>query len=67
MFWVKKKIINIFSDGSLDFDKIIFRRLKIIQIINKDQKTFIFNKKNINVILNSKFSKNFKENYLKLE
>lgn len=67
MSWVKKKIINIFSDGSLDFDKIIFRRLKIIQIINKDQKTFIFNKKNINVILNSKFSKNFKENYLKLE
>ena len=66
MSWVKKKILYIFSDGSLNFAKITFRKLKIMQIKNKDHLTFSFNKKNLKILLNSKFNKNFKKNYLKI-
>ena len=66
MSWIKKKVVYIFSDGSLNFGKIIFRKPKRTQIKNTDHLTFSFNKKNLKILLNSRFSKNFKRNYLKI-
>ena len=65
MSWIKKKIVHIFCDGSLNFDKTLLKKLKRVQISDKDHTTFTFNKKNSNLVLNSKSFENFKTNYLK--
>lgn len=65
MTWIKKKIVQIFSDGSLNFDKTLLKKLKRVQIGEKDHLTFTFNKKNSSLVLNSKSFENFKTKYLK--
>ena len=65
MVWIKKKIVQIFSDGSLNFDRTLLKKLKRVKINDKDHTTFIFNKKNSSLVLNSKSFENFKTKYLK--
>ena len=65
MVWVKKKKIQIFSDGSLSFCKTSFKKLNRLVICDKDHTTFIFNKKDPSLLLNSKSFENFKTKYLK--
>ena len=66
MISVKKKRIMIFSDGSLLINKFFFQNSPMAQITNKDHTTFLFNKKNNQVLDNSKDSKNFKTKYFNL-
>ena len=61
----KKKIIQIFSDGSLNYNSTIIKKLKKINFYEKDHKTFIFNQKNPNKMYAPKKFTNFKTRYLK--
>lgn len=66
MSFVTKKIIKIFSDGSINFTKTSFKKFNNVTVIQKDHTTFIFNKKNNNLITeNSKNFESFKTRYLK--
>ncbi len=65
MTLVKKKEIQIFSDGSFNFHETIVREAKKIKIYKKDHITFSFNKKDANSQLNSKEFENFKTKYFK--
>lgn len=65
MTLVKKKKIQIFSDGSLNFNSSIIKKTKKVKIYNKDHTTFIFNKKDANLLLDSKDFENFKTKYFK--
>jgi len=63
-----KKKIQIFSDGSLNFNTTIIKKFKKINFYNKDHKNFILNKKNSNTLLfNQQNSTNFKTKYLKIK
>jgi hypothetical protein len=65
MAWVKKKIVQVFSDGSLSVGKTFFKKLNRVVICEKDHTTFIFNKKDSSLVLSSKSFENFKTKYLK--
>lgn len=65
MTLVKKKEIQIFSDGSFNFAETIVRKAKKIKFFKKDHTTFSFNKKETNSKLNSKEFENFKTKYFK--
>ena len=66
MVFVKKKLTQIFSDGSLNFNDTFLIKLSKIKVNKKDHTTFIYNKKNSNLMLtDSKDLKNFKTQYLK--
>jgi len=68
MSFVKKRIIKIFSDGSVNFNNTFSKKLNKIKISQKDHATFILNKKNSNVITtNSKDFENFKTRFLKFK
>ena len=59
--------IQIFSDGSLNFNTTIIKKLKKINFFNKDHKNFILNKKNSNILFNQQNSRSFKARYLKIK
>lgn len=65
MTLVKKKEIQIFSDGSFNIDETIIRKAKKIKIFKKDHLTFSFNKKETDFKLNSEEFENFKTKYFK--
>lgn len=65
MTLIKKKEVQIFSDGSCNFNNTLIRKAKKIKIYNKDHVTFIFNKKDVNFLLDSKDFENFKTKYFK--
>jgi hypothetical protein len=59
----RKKIVQIFSDGSLNFDYTIVKRSKKINFYTQDHKNLFLNQKN----LNNNFlqtSENFKTKYI---
>ena len=60
---IQKKIVQVFSDGSINFEYTIIKRSKKINYYTKDHKNFSLNQKvsNFNV---SKGSVNFKNKYL---
>jgi hypothetical protein len=62
---VKKKEIQVFSDGSLNFNDTIIRKAKKVRTCNKDHKTFSFNKKDANFLLDSKDFESFKKKFFK--
>ena len=62
---VKKKRILIFSDGSIQNNKTFIKTSNKIKVLTKDHKTFVLNKKNRTIELDSKDSKDFKAKYLK--
>lgn len=66
MVFIKKKGLQVFSDGSLNFSHTIIKKSKKIKIYTKDHTTFSFNKKHINSLLDSKDFKNFKTKYFRL-
>jgi hypothetical protein len=66
MNFTKKKVTKIFSDGSINFNNIFFKKTHKVKISQKDHASFIFNKKNTNIVVsNSKDFENFKTRYLK--
>ena len=66
MSFTKKRVIKIFSDGSINFNSTFFKKINKVKISQKDHATFILNKKNNNLITtNSKDFENFKTRYLK--
>lgn len=65
MVLVKKKKIQIFADGSLNFNYTIIKKAKKVKIYNKDHTTFSFNKKDTISLLDSKDFESFKTKYLK--
>jgi hypothetical protein len=65
MILVKKKIVQIFSDGSLNFNYTIIKKLKKVKLYNKDHLNFSLNQKNTTSMLDSKDFENFKTKYLK--
>ena len=62
---IKKKAIQIFSNGTVSIDKTIFKHLNKIKVYNKDHLSFNFNQKKFNQITDSK-NLNFKKKYLKI-
>jgi hypothetical protein len=65
MVLIKKKEMQVFSDGSYHFNNTIIKKAKKVKICNKDHTTFSFNKKDANFLLNSKDFENFKTKYFK--
>lgn len=66
MKFVKKKIIQIFSDGSINFSSTSFKKVNKIKVSKKDHASFVFNKKNANSsFTDSKDFESFKTRYLK--
>lgn len=63
---IKKKEIQIYSDGSLNFNKTIIKKAKKVKICKKDHTTFSFNKKNANFLLDSKDFESFKTKFFRL-
>lgn len=43
----KKRIVQVFSDGSINFDYTVIKRLKKVNFYTKDHKNFAYNQKNI--------------------
>lgn len=67
MIFVKKKVTQIFSDGSINFSGISLKKLNKIKINKKDHATFSLNKKNPDSLFtNTKDFESFKTRYLKL-
>ena len=56
--------IQIFSDGSLNFNTTIIKKLKKINFFNKDHTNFILNKKKSNQLFDQQNSKSFKARYI---
>lgn len=61
----QKKQIFIFSDGSILNNKTYLKTSNKVKILNKDHKTFLFNKKNKNLEHNSKDLEHFKSKFFK--
>ena len=59
----KNKIIQIFSDGSVNFDYTIIKRLRNVNFHTKDHKNFFLNQKALNVS-SLQSSVNFKTKYI---
>lgn len=62
---IKKKTVQIFSNGSVQIDKTVFKQFHKIKIYNKDHLTFTFNKKKLDKVSDSKHFLNFKTKYFK--
>lgn len=62
---IKKKTIQIFSNGSVVINKTVFKQFNKIKVYNKDHITFTFNQKKFNQVSDSKNFFNFKTKYLK--
>ena len=62
---IKKKTIQIFSNGSVLINKTVFKQFNKIKVYNKDHLTFTFNQKKFNQVSDSKNFFNFKTKYLK--
>lgn len=61
----KKKVIKVFSDGSLSFDYTIIKRSKKINFVTKDHKNFFLNQKTINLNMSASSNiENFKTKYI---
>ena len=65
MVLIKKKIIQVFSDGSLYFNNSLIRKVKKVKAVNKDHINFSFNKKTTDSSLNPKEFEKFKAKYFK--
>jgi len=65
MVSVKKKKILLFSDGCIATSKTFIKASNKLDILNKDYKTLLLNKKNKFIERDSKNSKNFKAKFLK--
>nr|WAJ48208.1 hypothetical protein CCFAOBFC_00041 [Haslea ostrearia] len=59
----RKKIVQIFSDGSLNFDYTIVKRSKKINFYTQDHKNLFLNQKNSNESF-SPTNENFKTKYI---
>jgi hypothetical protein len=62
---IKKKTIQIFSNGSVLINKTVFKQFNKVKVYNKDHVTFTFNQKKFNQVSDSKNFFNFKTKYLK--
>ena len=62
---IQKKQILMFSDGSIINTKTYIKTANKIKSLNKDHKTFIFNKKNKNLEHHSKDLDHFKSKFFK--
>ena len=65
MFFIKKKLVQVFADGSLIFNRTVIKQAKKIKIENKDHTTLNLNKKNISLLVTSKNFKSLKTKYFK--
>lgn len=66
MTFAKKKVIQIFSDGSINFSNNSFKKVNKIKVSKNDHATFAFNKKNVNSFFtDTKEFESFKTRYLK--
>ena len=64
-FLTTKKVIIIFSNGSLNYKNVIIKKLNKISFYEKDHENFIFNQKDIKKNKKLTKFKNFKSEYLK--
>lgn len=62
---VRKKQILMLSDGSTLSNKTYIKVSSRVKSLNKDHKTFIFNKKNTNLERRSKEADHFKSKFFK--
>ena len=62
---IKKKQFLMFSDGSIVNSKTYIKTSNKIKILNKDHKTFLFNKKDKNLEHHSKDLDHFKSKFFK--
>lgn len=62
---IKKKTIQIFSNGSISINKTAFKQFNQVKVYNKDHLTFTLNQKKFNQVSDSKNFFNFKTKYLK--
>lgn len=65
MVLIKKKVIQVFSDGSLYFEKSILKKVKKAKNVSKDHTNFNFNKKSKSSLVSVKEFENFKSKYFK--
>lgn len=65
MNFIKKKRIQVFTDGSITTTKIFFKQLNKTKVYNKDHINFQFYKKPSGFVNNSKNFITFKTKYLK--
>jgi hypothetical protein len=61
----KLKKINVFSNGSVFFSYTKYNSTKILHFLEKDNKNFSFNIKNVNLKSNPETFSNYKNKYLK--
>lgn len=62
---IQKKQILMFSDGSVNTSKTYIKTSNKVKSLNKDHKTFLFNKKNKNAERRSKDLDHFKSKFFK--
>ena len=62
---VKKKMIQIFSNGSLNFDGTIIKKLKRSKILDRDHTNFSFYRKNLKAVPKQKNLNSFKTKYFR--
>ena len=65
MIFSKKKVTQIFSNGSLNFDNTFIKKSNKVKVNKKDHITFLLNKKNLTLLTSSKDFESFKTRYLK--
>lgn len=61
---VKRKFIRILSDGSLNVCYKYYASFKQVEVCEKDNKNFHFNKKEVNSITQLESSSSYKKKYL---
>ena len=61
---IKSKVINISSDGSLNFFYNSFLNSKQLLVFEKDNKNFILNKKKVVKKIQSEYYSKYKKKYL---
>jgi len=65
MALTKKKIIQIFSDGSIGFNTTVIKKLKKSKMLTKDHINFTLYKKNLTIVTKQTNLNSFKTKYFK--
>lgn len=65
MALMKKKIIQIFSDGSVGFNNTVIKKLKKSKMLTKDHTNFNLYKKNLTIVTKQTNLNSFKTKYFR--
>lgn len=65
MALMKKKIIQIFSDGSVGFNNTVIKKLKKSKMLTKDHANFNLYKKNLTIVTKQTNINSFKTKYFR--